>query len=211
MRVIPINDHLLAFYDGRPPESAVPSGEHDWADFGAMNVGVATYVIHRGDRALVYDSFPTRAQAQHVRDYLETSGIRHFVLVNSHWHLDHVGGNAVYADMDRIANERSRTILTAKKAAIESGTEWGLPVISPLAIPNIGISGDTSYDLDGIRIQLRPVNIHAEDSLLIYLPDDRILLAGDALEDTVTFIVEPEQIPVHYTLDQGLGSYQPSA
>ncbi len=49
IRVFPINDHLLAFYDGRPAESTVTPGDRNWADFGAMNVGVATYVIHRGD------------------------------------------------------------------------------------------------------------------------------------------------------------------
>ena len=36
------------------------------------------------------------------RDYLVRAGIKHFTLVNSHWHLDHVGGNAVYADVDRL-------------------------------------------------------------------------------------------------------------
>src|SRR5208283_935863 len=96
MRVFQINDHILGFYDGRPAESSVPSGVHNWADYGAMNVGVATYVIHRGDRALVYDTYPSAPQAKWVRDYLVKSGIRHFTLVNSHWHLDHVGGNAVY-------------------------------------------------------------------------------------------------------------------
>lgn len=198
MRVFPINDHLLAFYDGRPPESAVAPGDHNWADFGAMNVGVATYVIHRGDKALVYDSFPSPEQAKWVRDYMVKSGIRYFTLVNSHWHLDHVGGNAIYADVDRIATERTRQILTAKKAAIEAGTEWGQPAITPLAIPNIGITADTSYFVGDVEVALRPVNIHSKDGLVLYLPADRLLLAGDTLEDTVTFIAEPEQIPMQY-------------
>jgi hypothetical protein len=59
MRVFPINDHLLCFYDGRPAETTTPPSDHNWADFGALNVGVATYVVHRGDRALVYDTYPT--------------------------------------------------------------------------------------------------------------------------------------------------------
>src|SRR6266700_6980504 len=83
MRVFEVNDHLLSFYDGRPAESATPAGKQNWADFGAMNVGVATYVIHRGDRALVYDTYPSRKQAQWVRDYLVKIGIRHFTVVNS--------------------------------------------------------------------------------------------------------------------------------
>ena len=64
MRVFEINDHLLSFYDGRPAETATPAGKPDWADFGAMNVGVATYVIHRAGRALVYDTYPSTQQAR---------------------------------------------------------------------------------------------------------------------------------------------------
>jgi cyclase len=198
MRVFELNDHLLAFYDGRPEETKAPHGEHNWADFGAMNVGVATYVVHRGDRALVYDTYPSAQQARWVRDYLGKAGIKHFTLVNSHWHLDHVGGNAVYADVDRIATDKTLERLTAKKAAIEAGTEWGPPPIEPLVLPNIGITADTSYFVEDIRVELRPVNIHSEDGLVIYLPNDRILLAGDTLEDTLTFIVEPEQIGAQY-------------
>jgi chromate reductase len=40
-----------------------------WADFGAYDVGVATYVIYRGDQALVYDTFPDVQDAKWVRDY----------------------------------------------------------------------------------------------------------------------------------------------
>jgi glyoxylase-like metal-dependent hydrolase (beta-lactamase superfamily II) len=118
--------------------------------------------------------------------------------VNNHWHLDHVGGNAVYADVDRISTEKAIQRLTAKKVAIEAGTEWGPPAITPLVIPNVGITANTTYFVNDIKVELRPVNIHSEDGLVLYLPDDRILLAGDTLEDTLTFIVEPEQIGMQY-------------
>ena len=61
MRVFRINDHLLCFYDGRPAEASVTPGDNNWADFGANNVGVATYAIVSGDRALVYDAYPSRS------------------------------------------------------------------------------------------------------------------------------------------------------
>lgn len=198
IRVFRINDHLLAFYDGRPAEAAVKSGDDNWADFGANNVGVATYVIYRGDRALVYDTFPSVAQGKWVRDYLANVGIRHFMVVNSHWHLDHVGGNAVYADSNLIATEKTRQRLLANKAAIEAGTAWGPPAIAPLVIPDVAITADTLVFVGDIRIELRPVQIHSADGLVIYLRADRLLLAGDTLEDTVTFISEPELIPDQY-------------
>jgi glyoxylase-like metal-dependent hydrolase (beta-lactamase superfamily II) len=198
MRVFQINDHLISFYDGRPAQTPRPPETHDWADYGAFDVGVSTYVIRRGDQALVYDTFPTARDARWVRDYLIKAGVRHFTLVNSHWHLDHVGGNAIYADVDRIATDKTIRLLIAKKAAIEAGTEWGPPAIRPLVVPNIGIAGDTTYYVGDIRVELRPVNIHSEDGLVIYLPNDRILLAGDTLEDTVTFIAEPQNIVAQY-------------
>ena len=198
MRVFQINDYLLSFYDGRPAEPAHPPAEENWADFGAMNVGVATYVIHRGDRALVYDTYPTTQQARWVRDYLTHSGIKYFTVVNSHWHLDHVGGNAVYADEDRISTDKTIQRLTAEKTAIEAGTEWGPPAIKPLVVPNIGIAGQTNAYVGDIKVELRPIRIHSEDGLVIYLPRDRILLAGDTLEDTVTFISEPEHLGTFY-------------
>ena len=198
MRVFQINDHLIGFYDGRPAQTVRAPGTGNWADYGALDVGVATYVIHRGGQALVYDTFPTAQEARWVRGYLRKIGITRFTLVNSHWHLDHVGGNAVYADVDRIATARTIELLTAKRSAIEAGTEWGPPAINPLAVPNIGISGPASYYVGDIKVELRPVNIHSEDGLLIYLPAEHILLAGDTLEDTVTFIAEPEHVVAHY-------------
>lgn len=197
MRVLPVNDHLLAFYDGRPPEPTKPNKESNWADFGAMNVGVATYVVHRGTDALVYDAFPSLAQARWVRHYLRAHGIRHLTLVNSHWHLDHVGGNAAYADVDRIATEGTFRQLAARKVAIEAGTEWGPPAIRPLVLPNILVHTDTTVYVGDVAVELRPVNIHSADGLVLVLPADRILLPGDTLEDTLTFVTEPEGIPVH--------------
>ena len=198
IRVFQINDHLTGFYVGRPAQAQHPSHTSDWADYGAINVGVATYVIHRGDSALIYDTFPSTEPARWVRSYLTKLGIKHFTLVNSHWHLDHVGGNAVYADSDRIATDQAIQLLTAKRAGIEAGTEWGPPAIKPLVVPNIGITSATACYVGDIRVELRPVRIHSDDGLVIYLPVDRILLAGDTLEDTVTFISEPEHVVEHY-------------
>ena len=198
IRVFQINDHLLCFYDGRPAQASHRADTDNWADSSAFDVGVATYAIHRGDAALVYDTYPTTQDAQWVRDYLTKAGIRHFTVVNSHWHLDHVGGNAVYSDTDRISTDKTIRQLTVKKAAIEAGTEWGLPAIKPLVIPNIGIVRDTNYYVGDVKVELRPVNIHSEDGLVMYLPSDHVLLAGDTLEDTVTFVDEPMQLAEHY-------------
>jgi len=195
IRVFAINDYLTAFYDGRPALAPQPASVRNWADYGALDVGVATYVIHRGDQALVYDSFPYAEEAKWVRDYLTKGGVKHVTLVNSHWHLDHVGGNAVYSDADRIATNRAIEMLTVEERPRSSPARNGdCPPSIRLPSPNIGIDSSTHYYVGDIEVELRPVNIHSEDGLVIYLPKDRILLAGDTLEDTVTFIAEPEHV-----------------
>jgi glyoxylase-like metal-dependent hydrolase (beta-lactamase superfamily II) len=204
MRVFEINDHVLAYYDGRPAESATDPADQSWAATGAYNVGVCTYVIHQGHEALVYDTYPDTEDAQWVRHDLARRGISHFTVVNSHWHLDHVGGNAVYADADRIATQRTIAILRSKQTAIEAGTEWGLPAIRPLVMPNIGVSRDTQVWIGNIKVMLRPVDIHSADGLVALIPGDGILLAGDTLEDTVTFVSEPEHISGHIEHLEGM-------
>jgi hypothetical protein len=47
----------------------------------------------------------------------------------------------------------------------------------PLAVPNVGIAHDTHCYVGDIKVELRAVNIHSEDGLVIYLPNDRTLRA----------------------------------
>lgn len=198
IRVMPINDHVIAFYDGRPAESSVDMAKATWADHGANFVGVATYAIVDGAEALVYDTYPSVAQAQVVRDYLTKRGVTHFIVANSHWHLDHVGGNAVYADSTVIATEKTRAQLIRHKPKIEDGTLQGPPAITPFKVPEVGISEPTSVSVGRYTVELRPVNIHSADGLVAWLPQDKLLLAGDTLEDTLTFIAEPESLADQY-------------
>src|ERR1700722_3422380 len=76
MRVFRINDYLIGFYDGRPPPAPRPAESYNWADHGALDVGVATYAIRRGDQALVYDTFPTAPEAKGGRDYITKAGVK---------------------------------------------------------------------------------------------------------------------------------------
>ena len=196
--VLPINDHLIAFYDGRTTERMYP--QWNWFDDAAVLLGIATYAIHDGDQALVYDTFASVEQATWVRNWLETElGIAEFTVVNSHWHLDHVAGNAVYAGSPIIIAASGLQTLIDEKAAIESGTQalFGFPPVNPLVLPNITYEGQKTLYVGDIRVELLNLNVHSYDSTLLLLPEDRILLAGDTVEDTVTFIAEPTDLQVH--------------
>lgn len=197
IRVIEINDHLTAFYTGRDPSIPRYSSDWNWVDDGAMKLGVATYAIHKGNEAIVYDTFTSNAQAGWVRDFLQAKGIERFTVVLSHWHPDHVGGNEVYAGDPIIAPDIGRELLSTLQEKIEKGEAFGPPAIDPLILPNIAFSKRADLYLGDLKVELHNINIHSPDSLVVLLPADRILLAGDTLEDNVTFMVEYAELPEH--------------
>ena len=197
IRVIEVNDHILAFYAGRDPNHRLGK-ERNWADLSAMDLGVVTYAIYKGEEAVVHDTFPSSEQARWVRDHLEDRGIKRFTVVLSHWHLDHVGGNDVYKDSHIIATRLTRDTLALKAEKIKSGALWGLPALPSLTLPDITFEGRLDFYIDDLKLELHNINLHSVDSNYLYIPSDKILFAGDGVEDSLVFAGEvvtlPEQI-----------------
>jgi hypothetical protein len=58
IRVHALSDYLLFFFAGRKPAER-HAEEWNWFDDAAMKLGIGTYAIHRGNQAIVYDTFAT--------------------------------------------------------------------------------------------------------------------------------------------------------
>jgi glyoxylase-like metal-dependent hydrolase (beta-lactamase superfamily II) len=64
-------------------------------------------IIDLGDKAIVFDAFQTAAAASELRDAVaEATGKSAYLLVNSHWHSDHTGGNQVFEDLPIVGTAR---------------------------------------------------------------------------------------------------------
>jgi cyclase len=190
------NDHLISFYCGRQPIERYAK-EWNWLDDACMKLGIAAYAIHSGDEAVVFDTLASVPQAKFVRDYLEKMEVRKFTVVLSHWHLDHIAGNAVFDDSDVIATSLTRDALVRGKADIEAGKMWGPPAITPIRVPNVTFEDHKKLSVGEIALELRRRNIHSIDGCVIYLPNDKLLLAGDTLEDPLTYMIEVENLAEH--------------
>lgn len=195
-RVLRPAEGVLAFYDGRV-EGYRFAEEPNWVDEGAIGLGIASYAVVEGDEALVYDTHVSLEHARFVREALEAEGARKLTVVLSHWHLDHVAGTEVFSDCEVVANERTAALLEANKSAIESGTHEGPPAIDPLVLPTRTFSGSMTLPVGGREVELVEAAIHSEDQTLAWLAEARVLIAGDAMEDTVTYVDEPGELETH--------------
>jgi glyoxylase-like metal-dependent hydrolase (beta-lactamase superfamily II) len=195
-RVLRPADGVYAFYDGRIEGYRFDDGPN-WVDEGALGLGIASYALVSGDLALVYDTHTSIEHARFVRAALEEEGVERFTVVLSHWHLDHVAGTEVFRDCEVISSERTAELLQRNAAAIESGELEGPPPIAPLIPPTRTYSGRLELEVGEMRVELIHVNIHSDDATTLWLPERRILLCGDTMEDTVTYVDEPEEFDAH--------------
>ena len=196
LRILHPHPGIVAFYDGRVAGYRFMPGPN-WVDEGAIEVGIASYAVVSGDAALVYDPHVSLDHARAIRAALAAMGVRHFTVVLSHWHLDHVAGTEVFADCEVIANARTAALLARHKAAIEEGRHGGLPPIRPLVLPGRVFSGRLEVTIGTRQVALIEANIHSEDATVAWLADARILLAGDTVEDCVTYVTSPEDFDLH--------------
>jgi len=197
MRVLEPASGVLAFYDGRIDGVRLHSAEPNWLDDGGFTLGIASFAIVDGGEALVYDTHLTVDHAREIRVELESRGVTDMQVLLSHWHLDHVAGNEAFADCEIIAHAWTLEELTARRPAIEGGTLEGPPSINPLVLPHTTFEGELELAVGRTRLTVRHVQIHSRDAAVVLLDDGDLVLAGDTLEDTITYVSEPAEIELH--------------
>ncbi|HEU5252769.1 MAG TPA: MBL fold metallo-hydrolase [Solirubrobacterales bacterium] len=210
MRVLRPAPGVLAFYDGRV-EGYHFSPRPNWIDEGALGLGTASFAVVDGDQALVYDTHTTPEHGRVVRAALEAEGVREITVLLSHWHLDHVAGNAAFADCEIVATARTAELLETHREAIEAGRHEGPPGISPLVLPTRTFEGRVGLEVGERRLEAIQVDVHSDDAAVLWDPEARLLLAGDTVEDTVTYVEEPGHFESHLRDLDRLLALEPAA
>jgi cyclase len=196
MRVFRPAEGIFAFYDGRIEGYRFAEGPN-WVDEGALSLGISSYAVVDGGEALIYDTHVSVEHARFIRRALEGQGVREFTVVLSHWHLDHVAGTAAFPGSEVIANRRTAELLARHRAAIEDGSHEGPPGIDPLILPTRVFSEREDLEVGTVQIELIQADIHSDDATVVWLPQQRLLLCGDTMEDTITYVDEPERFDFH--------------
>lgn len=198
MRVLCPAAGVFAFYDGRIKGYRFDE-RPNWVDDGALSLGIASYAVVSDGEAVIYDTHVSLEHAHTIRRVLDAHGVRKFTVVLSHWHLDHVAGNAGFEDCAIIASERTAELLALHRSAIERGEHEGPPPIDPLVLPNGVFADRLRLTVGRVPVDLIHTDIHSDDATLLWLPEQKLLLCGDALEDPVTYVGEPRRLDTHLT------------
>jgi glyoxylase-like metal-dependent hydrolase (beta-lactamase superfamily II) len=198
MKNTKITDHIWSFYIGRPEDylELIDKVDLDWPTRGAFQLGMSGYAIVNGENAIVYDTMTTLEQAEQIKEYLVSLGVRKFHVILSHWHLDHIVGSELYRHENIIGHVLTRESLKTHREAIETGTFWGPPPVN-VVLPNITFQKRMDFYLGELKVELHHFNIHSPDSVILFLPSEEIIFTGDTLEDTLTYIEAPGDLPFH--------------
>ncbi|MBI3745440.1 MAG: MBL fold metallo-hydrolase [Chloroflexi bacterium] len=176
-------------------------GSSDWLEvgdrvlarryaFADQQIGL---VLGNGE-ALVIDTRSTPGQARELLDDIRRvtrDPVR--IVVDTHWHSDHVFGNHDFRPATIWGHERCRTGLLTRGEAQRSGLAEAVPdLAAELAEVVIDPPDRTFTDSTTIEIGRRPVELHylgrghTEADIVVLVPDAGVLFAGDLLENDAT-------------------------
>lgn len=176
-RLVKIADGIYSYVDTR---KASPQNS-----FGA-NAGI----IIGQDGILVVDTLiSAKEAARFIRDIRAISDRPIRYVVNTHSHLDHVFGNSEFAKLGAvlISHSNCRKNLEARgEETMRRAKAYGLSADdlagTVIALPSITFSERMEIDLGGRVVELiYPGPSHTNGSILVLVPDKRVLFAGDAL------------------------------
>lgn len=189
---------------------------YEWADANVTAIG-----SERG--FVVVDTHGSTAAGRTVIDDLRRLGAGSIAaVVNTHWHWDHAFGNAAFRELDphvpihahedaaRMLGERGECM---KQRFAESDDPHGPEVAeTELVLPDHLFSSTRSLDVGDRLVELVfPGRGHTDGDLVVVVPDARVVLGGDLVEESAKPWIGMDSFPLewHGSLDVVLSLVAP--
>ncbi|MBU4263401.1 MAG: MBL fold metallo-hydrolase [Proteobacteria bacterium] len=172
-----ISDHVYAYVDVKEASRA--------NSFGA-NAGI----IIGPDSIVVIDTLVSAREAQRfLRDIREISDKPISYVIDTHYHLDHAFGNGEFAGQGAviIAHAACRDEMEHKAAEVLANAKnYGLTAEdmagTEITYPDITFTDRLQLHLGDLEVELIHVApSHSKGSILVYLPGEKVVFAGDVL------------------------------
>jgi cyclase len=171
-----ISEHVYAYVDAK---NATPA-----TGYGA-NAGL---VVGR-DAALVIDTLTSAKDADRfLADIRKVTDKPVKYVVNTHHHFDHAWGNCQFVKVGAavVAHQNAASHASEDVAAFAHPEQFGLTAKdlegTTLQGPTITFTDVKTIDLGDVTVELRyPGPTHTDDSIIAYVPQDKVLFLGDIL------------------------------
>ena len=173
-----------------PPFTLTQVGPNVWA---AIHNAKATepawanagFVIG-DDGVAVIDTFGSAANATQLLSEIRTrTKLPVKFVVNTHYHLDHVGGNGVFADAGAmvVAQRHVRDWIHTENLRLLGPqiTPEQKAVTEAFVAPTVGYDESMNLYLGSRRVQVRSLPGHTGGDSIVLVPDSKIVFGGDLL------------------------------
>lgn len=172
-----ITDHVYSYVDINEASAA--------NSFGA-NAGII--ICEKG--IVVVDTLISANEAKRfIRDIRKISDKPIRYVINTHYHLDHSFGNAEFAKLGAVIVAQAGCAEEMRKkaaGALADAAGYGLTpeemAGTEIAYPDITFTDRIQFDLGGVDVELIYITpSHSKGSIMVYLPGEKVVFAGDIL------------------------------
>ncbi len=125
-------------------------------------------------------TYPDEGQA--MAKFIQERGLSSDRLIYTHGHNDHILGSHAFKDGEVIASALTLSVMQQTLSASAKRQDTSLEQLeAQVAWPTITFTGELHLDLGGKHIRLFPTPGHSDDSISVYVEEDRVLIAADAI------------------------------
>ncbi len=140
---------------------------------------VNAYLILQAEYTVVIDSLLLPRDSRFLAEIAHSYGKPVKYLINTHFHSDHCLGNRLIKGENtiQINQENYLNTILSERAMIKP--ERDAEPIDRKRLTHPEITFEDQYEIDDIKLICTPG--HTPDSICLYLPDEKLLFAGDTI------------------------------
>ncbi len=172
-------------------------GEQVFVFLSEAYAQVTSTVILTNRGNVVVDSLLYPSEAEEVRAFASRGGRPVSYLINTHGHLDHVACNYLFRDATVVAHAQVRQAMQGVLCSDLGQAAESIPELrgARMRPPNITASTEVVLRHGGLTLRLMPLPGHSPDSMGVYIEEERILVAGDAVLPVPHFVAgDPDDL-----------------
>lgn len=153
---------------------------------------VTASVVVTSVGAVLVDTLVYPEETRQIKRFVETRlGKEIIYVINTHFHADHTMGTCFFEDAHVVSHALCRKLLDQRgRASLEKSRASSDELREiDLVLPDIVFdSGPMTLHVGDKTFQLRHSPGHSPDSIVCYIPEDRVLLAADTLMPLPYFV-----------------------